>query len=56
MIDETGVGDTVMIGRAALGDPWMIYRTVQYLETGELKNQNQLYVRKWMYAGCILND
>jgi len=36
MIDETGV-DAVMIGRAALGDPWMIYRTVQYLETGELK-------------------
>ncbi|MDI7743839.1 tRNA dihydrouridine synthase DusB [Lysinibacillus fusiformis] len=36
MLDETGV-DAVMIGRAALGDPWMIYRTVQYLETGELK-------------------
>ncbi len=36
MIDEVGV-DAVMIGRAALGDPWMIYRTVQYLETGELK-------------------
>ncbi|MET3576255.1 tRNA dihydrouridine synthase DusB [Bhargavaea ullalensis] len=35
MIAETGV-DGVMIGRAALGDPWMIYRTVKYLETGEL--------------------
>src|SRR5690606_34987542 len=35
MLDETGV-DAVMIGRAALGNPWMIYQTVKYLETGEL--------------------
>ncbi len=35
MLDETGV-DGVMIGRAALGNPWMIYRTVKYLESGEL--------------------
>lgn len=36
MLDTTGV-DAVMIGRAALGNPWMIYRTVHYLETGELR-------------------
>jgi nifR3 family TIM-barrel protein len=35
MLDETGV-DGVMIGRAALGNPWMIYQTVNYLETGIL--------------------
>ncbi|MFJ7978552.1 tRNA dihydrouridine synthase DusB [Peribacillus sp. NPDC096379] len=35
MLEETGV-DGVMIGRAALGNPWMIYRTVKYLETGQL--------------------
>ncbi|WP_163972113.1 tRNA dihydrouridine synthase DusB [Oceanobacillus halotolerans] len=34
-LDETGV-DAVMIGRAALGNPWIIYQTVKYLETGEL--------------------
>ncbi|MEQ6377550.1 tRNA dihydrouridine synthase DusB [Bacillaceae bacterium S4-13-58] len=34
-IEETGV-DAVMIGRAALGNPWMIYRTVHYLDSGEL--------------------
>ncbi|WP_075979851.1 tRNA dihydrouridine synthase DusB [Bacillus massilinigeriensis] len=38
MMDETGC-DGVMIGRAALGNPWMIYRTVKYLETGELMGE-----------------
>ncbi|MFS0562857.1 tRNA dihydrouridine synthase DusB [Terribacillus sp. 179-K 1B1 HS] len=37
-LEEAGV-DAVMIGRAALGDPWMIYRTVHYLETGEMLDE-----------------
>lgn len=38
MINQTNV-DSVMVGRAALGNPWMIYRTVQYLEMDELKSE-----------------
>lgn len=34
MLDETGV-DAVMIGRAVLGNPWLIRQVVHYLETGE---------------------
>lgn len=35
ILDETGA-IAAMIGRAALGNPWMLKRTEHYLETGEL--------------------
>lgn len=35
MLDEVGA-DAVMIGRAALGNPWIVKQTVYYLETGEI--------------------
>lgn len=35
MVEQTDV-DGVMIGRAALGNPWILYRTVKYLKTGIL--------------------
>lgn len=35
LLEHTGC-DGVMIGRGALGNPWMLYRTVHFLTTGEL--------------------
>lgn len=35
ILDHTGC-DGVMIGRAALGNPWMLYRTIEFLTKGEL--------------------
>ncbi len=51
MLEETGA-DGVMIGRAALGNPWMIYRTVQYLETGKLMEEPSV---KEKINVCILH-
>lgn len=38
MIDETGC-DAVMIGRAALGNPWLIRDIIKYLNNGELPKE-----------------
>lgn len=34
LLDQTGV-DGIMIGRAALGNPWVVKQMVHYLETGQ---------------------
>ena len=38
MLDETGC-DAVMIGRASLGNPWLIRDCVNYLEDGTLPEE-----------------
>ncbi|PWF99291.1 tRNA dihydrouridine synthase DusB [Levilactobacillus bambusae] len=35
MLDEVGA-DAAMIGRGVMGNPWLLTRTIHYLETGEL--------------------
>ena len=45
MIDETGC-DAVMIGRALLGNPWLIKETVSYLNDGIILNRPTLEEKK----------
>lgn len=47
MIHETGV-DGVAIARGAKGNPWLIRRTIHYLETGELLPEPELSEKKEM--------
>lgn len=47
MLEETGC-DAIMIGRGALGNPWLIKETVEYLEKGILPNQISLDERFMM--------
>lgn len=44
MLELTGC-DAVMIGRGALGNPWIFRRTLHYLETGELLPEPDLLER-----------
>ena len=47
MMDETGE-DGVAIARGAKGNPWLIRRTIHYLETGELLPEPELSEKKEM--------
>ncbi len=38
MLDTTGC-DAIMIGRGALGNPWLIYDTIKYLEDGTIPKE-----------------
>ncbi|EAC9556224.1 tRNA dihydrouridine synthase DusB [Listeria monocytogenes] len=52
ILEHTGA-DGVMIGRAALGNPWMIYRTVKFLETGELLPEPEPEPREKMQTAML---
>jgi nifR3 family TIM-barrel protein len=47
MLEETGC-DAVMIGRGVLGNPWLVGKTVAYLEQGTYDPRIQLMERKAM--------
>lgn len=52
MFDETGV-DGVMIGRGAIGNPWIFEQTRHYLETGELLPEPTLKERLVLTANQL---
>lgn len=41
MLEETGC-DAIMIGRAVLGDPWLVKRCVHYLRTNEILEETSV--------------
>lgn len=58
MLDETGC-DAVMIGRAALGNPWIIRDCVNYLEDGSLPKEVSIEERMEMlkrHVGLLVEN
>lgn len=47
IFERTGC-DAVMIGRGALGNPWIFARTMYYLQSGELPDEPKIEQRKQM--------
>ena len=60
MIDETGC-DAVMIGRAVLGNPWLIKNTVNYLENKEMidvsvEDRVDMCLKHLLYLNDLKNE
>lgn len=55
VFDETGV-DGLMIGRGAIGNPWIFERTKHYLETGELLPEPTMQDRILMCADHLREE
>jgi len=54
MLDETGC-DAIMIGRATLGNPWLIKECVEYLEQGILPKEVSIKEKKDMIIKHLNN-
>jgi len=55
VFDETGI-DGLMIGRGAIGNPWIFQRTKHYLETGELLPKPSINDRIEMCAEHLIES